>query len=156
MAESLVKLDRGAEAVPIIDECLQRAAGKEVDPDLIPDVMDLRLRHFEKIRDAAGCLETAAKCEALKRTDAESLYQSACFRAVCAAVIEETDKTPASEAKVKEQADQAMAWLKQAVAAGYTDADQMKDDKDLDALRDREDFKNLLATVPPGVKEKNN
>ena len=48
-----------------------------------------------------------------------------------------------------------MSWLKQAVAAGYKDADHMKDHKDLDALRDREDFKTLLATVQPGVKEKN-
>ena len=72
------------------------------------------------------------------RIDAQSLYQSGCFRAVCAAVIEETDKTPAGEAKVTEQADQAMAWLKQAIAAGYKDAHHMQDDKDLDALRDRQ------------------
>src|SRR5262249_44974378 len=39
LAESLVRLDRGAEAVPIVDECLSRAAGKVVDPHLIPEVM---------------------------------------------------------------------------------------------------------------------
>ena len=35
VAASLVHLDRGAEAVPIIDECLKRAEGQIVDPELI-------------------------------------------------------------------------------------------------------------------------
>ena len=147
VAESLVNLDRSAEAVPIIDDCIRLAEGKEVSR-LITGVMNLRLRHYQKISDAAGCLETAGTWEALKRTDAQSLYQAACFRAVCAAVNRGTDTTPAGEAKAKEQADRAMAWLKQAVAAGYENADQIKADKNLDALRDREDFKKLLAGIP--------
>ena len=44
-----------------------------------------------------------------------------------------------------------MAWLKQAVAAGYKDAAHMERDKDLDALRDREDFKKLLAELGAGT-----
>ena len=40
-----------------------------------------------------------------------------------------------------------MAWLKQALAAGYKDAKLMKTDKDLDALRDRKDFQKLLADL---------
>lgn len=38
-----------------------------------------------------------------------------------------------------------MAWLKQAIAAGYKDAGHMAKDQDLDALRDRQDFKKLSA-----------
>jgi serine/threonine protein kinase/tetratricopeptide (TPR) repeat protein len=148
VAESLVKLERGAEAVPIIDECVRRAAGKDVPPRLIADAMDLRLRYFQKVRNPAGCLETASMWEALKRTDAQSLYQSASFRAASAAVINETDDTPRGEANATEQADQAMAWLTQAVAGGYKDADHTKIDKNLDALRGREDFKRLLAELP--------
>jgi len=128
VAECLVRLDRSAEAVPIIDECIRRAAGNDVHPRVIPDVMWLRLQLFETMRDAVGCLETAGKWEALKRNDAQSLYQSSCFRAVCAAVIQETDRTPAGAAKAKEQADQATAWLKQAVAAGYKSAEHMEED----------------------------
>src|SRR5439155_4078489 len=45
------------------------------------------------------------------------------------------------------EADRAMAWLQQAIAAGYMDAAHMKKDKDLDALRDREDFKKLLTEL---------
>ena len=40
-----------------------------------------------------------------------------------------------------------MAWLHRAVAAGYKNAEQMKQDKDLGALRVREDFKKLLAEL---------
>lgn len=40
-----------------------------------------------------------------------------------------------------------MAWLDQAVAAGYHDAARLKTSKDLDTLRDRTDFKRLLADL---------
>ena len=40
-----------------------------------------------------------------------------------------------------------MAWLKQAVAAGYSNVENMKTDKDLDFLRDRTDFQRLLADL---------
>jgi hypothetical protein len=52
---------------------------------------------------------------------------------------------PARIAKV--DADRAMAWLKKAVAVGYSDAAHMKKDADLDLLRDREDFQKLLADL---------
>ena len=64
-------------------------------------------------------------------------------------MIPEDPKTPAADAArlAKEQADLAMAWLHKAVAAGFKDAEHMKKDKDLDALREREDFKKLLAEL---------
>ncbi len=48
-----------------------------------------------------------------------------------------------------------MTWLKKAVAAGYHDASNMSKDHDLDALRDRDDFKKLLGDLQgdPGVKK---
>jgi serine/threonine protein kinase/tetratricopeptide (TPR) repeat protein len=147
LAESLVNVGRGAEAVDIVDDFVRRAEGQVVDPLLIPAGMELRLRHFQKLKDVAGCRETAVRWEELKRADPQSLYQSACFRAVCAAVIRETDRTPAGEANAIQQTDQAMAWLKQAIAAGFTNVALIKTDKDLDALRDREDFKKLLSEL---------
>jgi len=146
MAGCLVQLDRGTEAVLIIDDCLKRAAAKVVDPRLIQEVMDLRLRHFQKRKDAAGCRATAAMWEKLKRTDAGSLYDAACMRAVTAAVLQSTPDAGATRL-AKDEADRAMAWLKQAVAAGFNDAAHMKQDKDLDALRQQADFKKLLAQL---------
>jgi tetratricopeptide (TPR) repeat protein len=144
VAASIFWLDRGAEAVPVIDECVQRAADKVVDPRLLADVMNLRLRHFEKARDPAGCQQTAAMWEKLNRTDADSLYTAACMRAVSAAALTGVKQADA-------EAEQAMAWLKQAIAAGYKDAAHMEKDKDLDALREREDFKKLLAELTAGA-----
>jgi hypothetical protein len=147
VAEGLVGLGRGTDAVPIIDDCLKRAADKVVHPQLIPMVMDLRLRHFQKARDAAGCRATAEMWEALSRTDAGSLYNAACFRAVTAAVVRAADPTPHGGQRAAAEADRAVAWLTQAVAYGYKDADHMSRDDDLGALRGRVDFQKLLADL---------
>jgi tetratricopeptide (TPR) repeat protein len=145
VADSLVQLDRGAEAVPVIDECVRLAVGKKVDPRLIPRATDLRLRHFEKAKDTAGCRATAELWEKLKRTDADSLVTAARLRAVTAAVVRATDTTDEAARRADAEADRAMAWLKQAVAAGYKDGDHLREHKDLAALRDRPEFKHLLA-----------
>jgi serine/threonine protein kinase len=150
MARSLVALGRGAEAVPIIDDCVKRAAGQIAYPRLIPGVLDVRLRHFQKIRDAAGCRQTAEMWEKHDRTDAASLYNAACMRAVTAAVLKQDPKTLGGDANrlANEQADRAMTRLKKAVAAGFKDAAHAAKDRDLDALRDRADFRKLLESLP--------
>jgi eukaryotic-like serine/threonine-protein kinase len=149
LAASLVSLDRSAEAVPLIDECVQYATRKVVDPRLIPGVMNLRLRHFEKMKDVAGVRLTAAMWEQLNRTDVESLYIAAQMRAIAAAVITNDEKTADVDATrlAKQDADRAMVWLRQAVAAGYQNVELMKEDNDLIALRSREDFEMLLAEL---------
>jgi hypothetical protein len=108
-----------------------------------------RLRISRNKKDAAGCLATAAEYEAQKLTDAGAMYAVACNRAVCAAVIPQDPKTPAADAArlAKEQADLAMGWLRKAVAARFRDVEHMKRDKDLDVLRDREDFKKLISEL---------
>jgi hypothetical protein len=40
-----------------------------------------------------------------------------------------------------------MTWLKQAVAAGYKNAAQLKQDRNLDALRNRADFTKLVTEL---------
>jgi serine/threonine protein kinase/tetratricopeptide (TPR) repeat protein len=148
-AESLVKLDRGPEALPIIDECIRRANGRVVHPRLLATVTALRAHHFAKMKDAAGCRETAEKWEQLKRADALSLYDTACLRAVLAAVIRQDPNTPRADADrlARAEADRAMVWLTRAINAGYRDAAWMAKDTDLDALRDREDFNKLLTEL---------
>ena len=59
----------------------------------------------------------------------------------------------ATTAKIaKEEADKAMTWLTKAVAAGWKDAEHIKKDADLDSLREREDFKKLVADLEKGAK----
>ena len=149
LVECLVILDRGAEAVPLIDECLLRAGDDPLRVGMVPRSIYLRFQHFKKSRDGAGLRTTAERWERLNRTDVESLYNAACYRAVTSATVMVDPKTPAADATrlATEEADRAMAWLHRAVAAGFKDAGHMLKDTDLDALRGREDFKKLLAQL---------
>ncbi len=145
-ALTLTKLNRGAEAIPIIDRCLAHVPGKEHRADFVL-VADLRLRYFAKTKNAEECHKTAEMWEKIGSTDAGSYYNAACIRSVTAAVILETDKSPAGKKKADEEADRAMRWLEQAIAAGFKDMKTLKGDSDLDPLRKRADFMNLLAKM---------
>jgi serine/threonine protein kinase/tetratricopeptide (TPR) repeat protein len=119
LAESLLELDRGAQAVPVIDECLRRAAGKAVHSQLIETLMDLRLMHFRRSNDAAGCRATAEMWEKLGRTDADSLYRAARMRAATAAAVARDSRIPGANATrlADEETERALSWLAQSVAA---------------------------------------
>ncbi len=56
--------------------------------------------------------------------------------------------------KKREYVDRAMELLQQAVKAGWKDPAHLKKDPDLDPLRDREDFKTLLAELEAKVEKK--
>jgi serine/threonine protein kinase/tetratricopeptide (TPR) repeat protein len=145
-AISLTHLKRGADAVQVIDECLRLARDKVLEPGIVLQMIDTRLRHFEKCQDAAGCRASAEMWENQNRHDAGSLYNAACFRAVTARVTRSAD-TPDATARADADADQAIAWLRQAVAAGYHNAAAVATDHDLDDLRGRADFKGILTDL---------
>jgi len=138
LADSLIRLDRGAEAIPLIDDFIAKAAGQAVGPRLIPHVMTLRMQHFQKVGDPAGCRATAAMWEKLNRPDAVSLYDAACFRAITYAVQAKAKaKTADATNLAQADADRAMEMLQKAVKAGYKDAAHLAKDTDLDSLRGR-------------------
>ena len=64
-----------------------------------------------------------------------------------AAVLRAADTPCTGGKEAYAEADRAMAWLKQAIAAGYRNAAHIAKDKDLDALRDRADFISLTAAL---------
>jgi hypothetical protein len=142
VAGSLIDLGRHLEAMSLIDDCLRRAAGRSVDPRLVPGLHEFRLRSFAKQRDGTGCRQTAESWEKLERKDAESLYRAAVFRSVTAGLL------PA-EAR-SDDARKAVEWLRCAVAAGYDRQRllaQMTQDPDLAPLRGRDDFKLLMTDL---------
>jgi hypothetical protein len=142
IARTLVEMDRRDDALKVIDKCLELGAKADVDPRLIPN---LRLRRAEIMKDAVGCREAVKDWEKLNRSDASYLYSAACYRAVTAAVMKQDPKIPKADVDqlVKENLDRAMDWLRLAAAKGATELALAKKDKDLDALRDRDDFRNL-------------
>jgi hypothetical protein len=101
---------------------------------------------YQKAGDLAGCRSTAERLEKRKLSDENSLYNAACCRAITASL---QAKAPAADVLrlAKDEGDKAMAWLTNAVAAGYKNASAMKKDNALEYLRDREDFKKLVAEV---------
>jgi hypothetical protein len=121
---------------------------------LIPELLDLRLRLFEKRKDAAGCRTTAETWEKLRRTDADGLYNAACARAVVARILRAGARSAAAGKEAEAEGDRAMAWLERAVAAGYDNAAHLARVKDLDSLRDRKDFQDLLARLEARQKKR--
>ena len=65
-------------------------------------------------------------------------YNCACVYSLASAKIAD---------RKKEYADRAMELLQKAVKAGWHDAAHIANDSDLDPLRNREDFKKLLADL---------
>jgi eukaryotic-like serine/threonine-protein kinase len=152
LALSYAALGRYADALKLREEtlALKKAKLGPDHPDTLVTMFGVAgsLSKLDRCAEALPiCRATAEKWEKRNHTDPESLYNAACFRAVTAAVIHGADKSAGAAKEAAAEADRAMAWLKQAVAAGFNDAAQMKKDSDLDALRDREDFKKLLAAL---------
>ena len=72
----------------------------------------------------------------------------ACFRAMKAALLLRTGKSPAATREADADCDRAVEILKKAVAAGLCNLPEMQRDPDRDLRpRNREDFKQLLAEL---------
>jgi tetratricopeptide (TPR) repeat protein len=149
LAFSYYRLGRYAEALKLNEETLARRKAKlgPDHPDTILSMNDLANsyaalgRHAEahKLHEETLALYKAKLGPGHPDTLA-SMYNVACVHALL---------VPKSADRAK-QADLAMDWLKKAVAAGFNDVAQIKQDTDLDALRGRDDFKKLLAELEAG------
>jgi serine/threonine protein kinase/tetratricopeptide (TPR) repeat protein len=107
-------------------------------------------RTLGRTEDAARSLRLArGVVERFPRETPGDFYYLACFRAIYAGLIGHAKARLSDEeaSERREQADQAMAALKQAVAKGYANVEFMKNDKDLAALRGRRDFKALIVRL---------
>jgi serine/threonine protein kinase len=105
--------------------------------------------------DRPGALAAATKGHDLGWDPPVDAYFAASMLAQCMPVVEKDDKLAAAgrQAGIAFYGDLAMAMLRDAVAKGYKNADQMKTDKDLHPLREREDFKTVLAELGAKVKK---
>jgi tetratricopeptide (TPR) repeat protein len=146
LATSYAAFRRLAEALALYEEArrLQRAKLGPDHPDTLRTMSNLANSYSECGRHAEAL---ALREEALKLKKAKlganhpatvgTIYDVACTHALM--IAKATDRG--------RQADLAMDWLRQAVAAGFKNAAHIKKDPDLDPLRDREDFKKLIAEL---------
>jgi hypothetical protein len=103
----------------------------------------------------AGLLEpedavrTALTCRDLGWNAPADAYDAACFLSLCIPIVAKLDKLDDTKRKdaVQFYGDAAMKLLRDAVGKGFKDAAHMKKDTDLDPLREREDFKKLVAEL---------
>jgi hypothetical protein len=135
-AMALGALDRHADALPDWDKTVELSAPNERH---VPRVSRALARvRAGKVDDA---MAEVAELTKLKGWPAVQLYDFASIYSLASA----KDK-----AKQDEYAQRAVALLRQAVQAGYKDVAQLKRDDDLDPLRQRDDFKMLLAELDKG------
>jgi tetratricopeptide (TPR) repeat protein len=156
LAESYDTAGRRAKALKLREETLSlRKARLGPDhPDTLRSQMNVAnsMLGLGRADDAAALArQTAELWENSKRTDGESRYQAACSWAIAAAAVRAGGKS--AQAAGTPEADRAMADLEQAVAAGFDAASQMTGDADLDALRDRADFKALVDKLKSATKD---
>jgi serine/threonine protein kinase len=136
-AETLdLDLKRHAEAVADWDKSVELSPG--------PEQLVLRMKRAA-CRARAGQMDAAIhEAEQLvKNANAGMLLNAACVFALAAARPDET----AGPLPKEECAKRAVALLRQAIAKDVKIAEQIERNDDLKALRDREDFKKLLAEL---------
>jgi serine/threonine-protein kinase len=139
-AIALGQLTRHADAVKDWDRALQLAAASSGDT--------LRLKRALALVRAGELTKAVAEADALtqgEKVPGGTLYDAACIYALAATRVPE-------DARLAEQhAARAVTQLRRAQAAGHfkepANATQLKNDPDLNPLRQRDDFRKLLAEL---------
>jgi tetratricopeptide (TPR) repeat protein len=134
----LTNLGKWSEAEAEYRKCLAMLEKLAAD---FPSVRPILPRgYWPALRARAGKItEAIADVTELTKSSncsADNWYNFACAYAIA------SGKSPQ---KKQEYGDRAMESLKKAVQAGFNDAAKMQKDTDFDSLRDRDDFKKLLA-----------
>ena len=105
-------------------------------------------------RDYTAAGQLAGKLLTLHPSAWEADYDAACILSRCLTVAEKDSRLPESRRRELAQSfgDQAVERLRVAIAKGFKDAGHVKKDKDLDGLRPRQDFRNLLTELEKKAK----
>jgi serine/threonine protein kinase/tetratricopeptide (TPR) repeat protein len=128
-------------AVKDLDFALRQPA------DDVPRLLYLRVQILLRQQDLSAAAESAAKLKERAGDRAELLYDAACGYAVCASAAKQKPDRSAGAPESESLAGEAIALLRRAMAHGFRDAAHMKQDPDLAALRERQDFKSLIVEL---------
>jgi serine/threonine protein kinase len=132
-AMALDRMDRSGDAVKDWNRALELAR-----PDVRLTIRAARATSLVRSGEVARAVAEVAKLQEKDGWTAAELYDMACVYSVVGA------KTPDRR---QDFADRAMELLGRAVAAGWNDAVLTKEDTDLNPLRQRDDFRQLLADL---------
>ena len=139
---ALDALGRYQEALAAWDQTVEVAGQKQPEKKLGRAKTLLHLGQFAAA--AAIAQEVSAQHPA-----PNTAYTAACVYAICAEAAGKDDHLqPAERTQLEENyASDALRLLRDAIARGYHDVDQLKIDLDLAALRPREDFQQLMRDL---------
>jgi len=154
LANSYAALGRNTDALSVVDEFLTKESSLPIEPVLNSFALALRVQRCRERGDLADCRAIAEMIEKLNLSGPISFYNAACGRAITAG-LQSKANTPEAARLAEVDADKAMAWLQKAVAAGWTDGSSIRKDDDLAFLRNRDDFKKLLARLEAKAPSKN-
>jgi serine/threonine protein kinase len=142
-----VALARYDQAIPILDDAVSRGyeAARRV-------AVAARIGRAITLAKQGNHVRATEDVEALARRDgltSVNVYDLACLCSRASAAVGRDDRlSPADRVRLKAlYADRAMGFLKKAVTMGHRKPAVMKTDSDLDVLRDRDDFRKLLADL---------
>ena len=157
-----VFLKTAAAARKLVDEAIpHHLAALQANPRHIDYRSRYRNSLVELTQSCAGlgdrpaALATATKRRDLGWDPAVDAYEAACMLALCVPIVENDDKldAPKRQDEMQFYADQAIAMLRDAVAKGYKNIEHLKNDKYIGAIREREDFKKIVAELEAKTKE---
>jgi serine/threonine-protein kinase len=146
---TLRKLGRDADAEPSLERAVKAWRGLVA---AAPDDADYRLGYALALANCGDHAAAAREADDLAGRAAGNvvkLYNMACLYARCA-VAAEKDSTldePSRKERARDLADRAVQTLRNAMAGGFANLGTMRTDSDLDPIRERDDFKALLAEL---------
>jgi tetratricopeptide (TPR) repeat protein len=143
-AQALDRLKRHVAAIKDLDHAVELAQGAPSP--------SLRVQRAGSLASAGEYRKAAPEADALAKNDnatGDTLYDAACVYGLCSAAANRDAKLNEVERKkiAEEYAGRAVILLQRATARGWKDVGRMKEDSDLDSLRQREDFKKLIREL---------
>jgi Tetratricopeptide repeat len=158
LAAAYAALGRYPEALALNEQtlALRRAKLGPIHVDTLRSQMNVAgglLQAGRYAEAVAPARDSAERWEKQTGTDAANLYNAARCRALAAAAIRASDRSRAGAKNADDEEDKAVARLRQAVSAGWDDRAVLAADQSLDGLRDRDDFKELVARVGGATKQ---
>jgi tetratricopeptide (TPR) repeat protein len=152
-----VTMGKPSEALESFDRALaiqrKRARANPSALDFQRDLADTIRRRGYALRKANRLVEAVAAyresikiLEGLSQHVGDDLYNMACGQALLSQIAPETG-SGLTMADARAEGERAMATLRRAIAAGYRDVANMRQDSDIDSLRKRPDFQKLMADL---------
>jgi serine/threonine-protein kinase len=136
-------------AGPHADRALQAGPGFPYYREVVRDHRQLLAATLLELGDHASAAQAADDLARVGAEPANDAYKAAACFSRCVRLAEKDTRLSNGRRQELTHAygEQALAALRQARANGYKDAAHLKTDRDLDPLRQRDDFKKLLAEL---------